>query len=92
MDNDGFFPDDLSHLYPTYLSASALHVFTCPSGGHEIPSPDRIEQDGSFIYVHGLSESSHSSLVLAHDKSSNHGDAGRNELYVDGHVKWKPDR
>ncbi len=88
MDYDGFFPDELSRLYPTYVSA--LGIFSCPSNSKDILSPDRIEQDGSYVYVQGATESDPDGTLVMHDKLGNHGSAGRNEAYVNCQGEWRP--
>ena len=88
MDNDGFFPDRLSRLYPNYVSM--LDIFSCPSNSKEILSPDRIEEDGSYVYVQGVTESDPDGTLVMYDKPGNHGSAGRNEGYLGCQGEWRP--
>ena len=69
------FPDSLDVLYPNYIDDS--EVFVCPS-----------TSSGGYIYHSGLTEASPSTTPLAEDDAGNHGTAGKNVLYVGGHVKW----
>ena len=87
-DPDGVFPDKLLRLYPDYISA--LMIFECPCTGDRVRSPDRIQEDGSYVYVGGLGQSDEK--LIAYDKPGNHRlrGRGRNQLYVDGHVDWRP--
>ncbi len=87
-ENDGVFPDRLARLYPRYVTA--LETFRCPSTRHKLPTPDTIEQDGSYVYVHGLTESDPDDSLLMHDKPGNHGSYGRNACYLDSHLLWEP--
>ena len=86
LDYEGMFPDQLSSLYPLYISE--LRVFVCPNSTDKLSSPDRIAEDGSYVYVTGLTSSHPADTVLAYDKPGNHGTEGREQLYVDGHVEW----
>lgn len=63
-----------------YLGDS--RVLDCPSG------PGTTDD---FAYLgDGKTESSSNDTILAQDKDvSNHGGAGRNSLYLDGHVEWQ---
>ena len=91
-DNEELFPDDLSLLYPEYVNT--LDIFRCPSAGDKVLSPERIEQDGSYVYVHGVAGNDLKDTLLMYDKPTSHNayrNPGRNELYLDGHVEWKPD-
>ncbi len=86
-DNGGLFADDLSRLYPEYISA--IDIFSCPGNSKEILSPEQIEQDGSYVYVRRLGGTDAPQTLLAYDKDGNHGERGRNELHVNGDVAWK---
>ncbi len=91
-DNGGLFPDNLSRLYPEYMST--LDIFICPSSNDKVQSLERIEQDGSYVYVHGVSANNPEDTLLVYDKPTSHhpyDNPGRNELYLDGNVEWRPD-
>ncbi len=91
-ENGGLLPDDLSRLYPEYINT--LMAFRCPSANDPPLSPDRIEQNGSYVYVHGVAANDPKDTLLVHDKPTSHHDEryrGRNELYLGGRVEWKPD-
>ncbi len=90
MDYDSFYPDKLSRLYPNYVST--LEIFKCPSTNHQVSSPERIEEDGSYIYVHGLTEKHPPDTLVLYDKPGNHnryGTPGRNEAYVHRKGEWR---
>jgi prepilin-type N-terminal cleavage/methylation domain-containing protein/prepilin-type processing-associated H-X9-DG protein len=74
------FPDDLDTLYPDYIDDP--EVFLCPSAGSA--------GGNDYTYHSGLTEASPSTTPLAEDNADNHGAAGKNVLYVGGHVKWVP--
>ena len=88
MDYNDYFPDNLSNLYPHYISL--LDIFVCPNTGDQVLSPERIEEDGSYVYIRGFTEKGPKDTLLMHDKPTNHG-LGRNELYLGARVEWKPD-
>ncbi len=85
MDYDEHFPDDLSHLYPQYIGT--LDVFECPSTEDSVLSAVAIEEQGSYVYISGLTEADSVDELLAHDKPGNHMDDEQCELYLDGHVE-----
>lgn len=82
-DHNERFPEDLDVLYPNYIDD--LDVFACPSAGSETPSAP---SGGDYTYHSGLTEAAASTEPLAEDNEGNHGEAGKNVLYVGGHVKW----
>ena len=87
IDYNGSFPENLSQLYPQYISD--LEIFICP---------DRIplvtEEDISknfnicYEYVPGMTEEYDSNCVIVYDREENHEGEGRNVLYVSGHIRW----
>ena len=79
------FPSSLDALYPNYIDD--LEAFVCPSTGAGAPSAP---SGSSYLYHSGLNESSPSTAALLEDNSGNHKGAGKNILYVGGHVKWAP--
>ena len=84
-DHNEHFPGGLDALYPDYIDD--LDVFACPSvssGGSGSPS------GGDYLYHSGLTEAAASTEALLEDKAGNHGEAGKNVLYVGGHTKWVP--
>ncbi len=90
LDYDGYFPDKLSHLYYSYLST--LQIFECPSTNDRILPSEMMEEEGSYIYVPGLTQNDPPGTVLLYDKPGNHGRLGRrgrNVVYLDGHVEWE---
>ncbi len=88
QDHDGEYPSSLAleDLYPDYISE--LRVFVCPSTEDEVTRAEEIDENGSYVYVTGLSEDSPPDAVLAYDREENHGGEGRSVLFVDGHVEW----
>ena len=90
MDYEGMFPDQLSSLYPAYVWE--LSMFVCPDSTDKVDSADGIDEDASYVYVTGLTISHPGDTLLAYDNPGNHGEEGRCELYVNGHVEWvKPE-
>jgi len=87
QDNEGVLPDTLSCIYPTY--ASNLKVFTCPNTNNKISCAEEIDKNKSYIYVNGLTKDGDPDTLVAYDKPENHKGKDRNELFLDGHVKWK---
>jgi prepilin-type N-terminal cleavage/methylation domain-containing protein/prepilin-type processing-associated H-X9-DG protein len=85
-DHNERFPQSLDVLYPNYLDD--LEAFVCPSTGHSAPEGGGSGSD--YIYHSGLTEASPSTAPLAEDSPDNHAGAGKNVLYVGGHVKWIP--
>ena len=82
-DHNERFSESLDALYPNYIDD--LDVFACPSTGSEIPSAP---SGGDYLYHSGLTESAASTEPLVEDKAGNHSQAGKNVLFVGGHVKW----
>jgi prepilin-type N-terminal cleavage/methylation domain-containing protein len=93
--HDGEFPDDLSELYPEYISG--LKCFTCPS---DMDASD-IARDGadidvatSYLYSRGWGRKDPLDKILACDKNdifgkdTNHAGKGGNVIYLSGEVKW----
>jgi len=85
-DHNERFPANLDALYPNYIDD--LEVFVCPSTGNAAPSAGGIASGTDYIYHSGLTEAAASTEPLLEDKEGNHGQAGKNVLYVGGHVKW----
>lgn len=86
-DNGDKFPDKLSVLYPDYVNE--IKIFFYPDDKSEIVTPENIGLYGCFEYVKGLTPTSESNSLLAYEKSNNHWKTqGRNELLVDGSVRW----
>lgn len=83
-DHNERFPDSLDALYPEYIDD--LEIFVCPSTGNAAPSAP---SGGSYTYHAGLTEAAASTTPLAEDNAGNHQEAGKNVLYVGGHVKWE---
>ena len=82
-DHNERFPTNLNVLYPNYIDD--LKVFACPSSGNDTPSaPD----GGDYLYYAGFTEAAASTEPLLEDKEGNHKQAGKNVLYVGGHVEW----
>ena len=79
-DHNEKFPPTLEALYPDYIDD--LQVFVCPSTGNESGT--------DYLYHTGLTEAAASTTPIAEDAGGNHGQAGKNVLYVGGHVKWAP--
>lgn len=86
-DNDDKFPEKLSTLYPGYVSE--IKMFFYPDDKSEIVTPENIDLYSCFEYEKGLTPTSESGSLLVYEKSNNHWKAqGRNELLVDGSVRW----
>lgn len=87
-DHNERFADNLEALYPNYIDDP--DVFVCPSTGNEAPAAGGIDSGTDYTYHSGLTESAASTTELLEDNEGNHGTAGKNVLYVGGHVKWVP--
>ncbi len=74
------FPATLEALYPEYIDD--MTIFICPSTGNESGT--------DYVYHSGLTEAASSTTPIVEDNASNHGSAGKNVLYVGGHVEWVP--
>ncbi len=85
-DHNERFPENLDVLYPNYIDD--LDVFVCASTGHQAPAAGGIDSGSDYVYHSGLNDASPSTTPLLEDKEDNHGQAGKNVLYVGGHVKW----
>jgi len=98
--HEGNYPPSLGTLMQEgYLTTQK--VFFCPSSGHRMP-PDfpvdlkkadlpvlnQIEKFGSYEMVKGLRHENRSNVIVLYDKPDNHGSAGRNCFFDDGHVRW----
>jgi hypothetical protein len=90
-EHDNELPDALSELYPDYTGDDTLDICVCPSTGHEPGSPDNVEKWSDYVYLKGQRsvEEGTTPALLMYDKLGNHA-GGRNELYTDGTVTWKP--
>ena len=84
-DHNERFPASLDVLYPNYIDD--LNVFVCPSSGSDVASAP---SGGNYSYYTGLTEAAASTEPLLEDNAGNHKQAGKNVLYVGGHVKWIP--
>ena len=84
-DHNERFPESLDALYPNYIDD--LDVFVCPSTGNEAAGTP---SGGNYTYFTGLTEAAASTEPLVEDNAGNHGEAGKNVLYVGGHTKWMP--
>ena len=83
-DHNGRFPPTLKILYDQeYLADKEL--MDCPAT-KRIGTPE----DPDYLYTAGLSVDDPSLYVLMEDKPGNHPDGGRNVLYVNSEVVWKP--
>ncbi len=82
-DHNERFPASLDPLYPNYIDD--LDVFVCPSSGNDAASAP---SGGDYFYYTGLTEAAASTEPLLEDNEGNHKQAGKNVLYVGGHVQW----
>ena len=82
-DHNERFPASLDPLYPNYIDD--LKVFACPSSGNDTPSAPG---GGDYLYHAGFTEAAASTEPLLEDNDGNHKQAGKNVLYVGGHVEW----
>ncbi len=87
-DHNERFPENLDVLYPNYIDD--LDVFVCPSTGNQAPAAGGIDSGSDYVYHSGLTEASASTTPILEDKEDNHGQSGKNVLYVGGHVAWVP--
>ena len=83
----GLFPEDLSDLYPIYISD--IRTFVCPNTSQYLFSPAQIRDYSGYVYVKGMTQNADSLALLSYDKKGNHEGKGQNELYVNGLVAWK---
>ena len=87
------FPESLSALHEEM--PWDLRLFVCPSVGGEPPSPDRIDEEGSYVYagaghkLTGVYDRDVSTIPIMWDKPGNHGGEGVNVLYMSGYVHWQ---
>ena len=87
MDYNGLFPDRLSSLYPDYVSS--LDIFICRYSWDRISSPQRIDEEGSYAYVKGLTTSDSPNTVVGFCLGyHSFDDEGFYRQYVDGHIEW----
>lgn len=78
-------PPSLADLMPAYLQDPM--IFKCPSAGDEPQPPGKFQTD--YNYVGWLPANvAGANTVIAYDKPENHGTAGVNCLFFDGHVSW----
>ena len=77
------FSADLDALYPRYVDD--LKVFSCPSSGNDTPAA---ASEGDYFYYAGFTEAAASTEIILEDNAGNHGDAGKNVLYVGGNIEW----
>ena len=83
-------PDAGRYGYRLRNRVDDLEVFICPSTGQAAPAAGGVGSGSSYIYHLGLTEASASTEPLLEDSPDNHAGAGKNVLYVGGHVKWIP--
>lgn len=90
-EHGGTFPETLSELYPDHIDEESMSIFVCPSAGHKPGNPERIDEWSDYVYNGGKRWTREEGplTLIAYDKPGNHR-GGRNELYSDGTVKWKP--
>ena len=89
MDYDEHFPENLSALYPKYVSD--LKVFICPSRPGVTKEDVKKDFNICYKYVKGMSELYSDNCLIAYDKKENHKGKGRNVCFVDGHLEWVPE-
>ncbi|MCS7181334.1 MAG: hypothetical protein NZ891_08330 [bacterium] len=94
-DYDGFYPIELSMLYPKYVNN--LRVFICLSKSKKIKEEDILKNfEVCYIYNKGLTKKSPSELLLLYEKGENHKNScGRKNIrhvvFVEGRVKGVDD-
>jgi len=81
------FPDTLEAVYPEYMPDQ--DNFRCPGATRPPATSADAAKLSDYELVAGLTEKSPANTVLIREKSTaNHTPAGRNVLYVDGHVEF----
>ncbi|MBD3379026.1 MAG: hypothetical protein GF408_01000 [Candidatus Omnitrophica bacterium] len=83
-EHEGNFPPTLNTLYDEkYLSD--VKLLDCPANRNtgDLEYPD-------YIYTGGLNVNDASRKELLKDRKRNHPDRGRNILYLNGDIYWKP--
>jgi prepilin-type processing-associated H-X9-DG protein len=86
-EHDGRFPDTLEAVYPEYIPDQ--DNFRCPGSTRPPATSADTAAKSDYGLIAGLTEKSPANTVLIREKSTaNHVPAGRNVLYVDGHVEF----
>ena len=86
-EHNGRFPDSLQALYPEYNPSQ--DDFRCPGATRPPATAADTATLSDYEMIPGLTEKSPANTVLIREKSTaNHTPAGRNVLYVDGHVEF----
>lgn len=81
------FPDTLEAVYPEYMPDQ--DNFRCPGATRPPATSADAAKLSDYELVAGLTDKSPANTVLIREKSTaNHTPAGRNVLYVDGHVEF----
>jgi prepilin-type processing-associated H-X9-DG protein len=88
-EHDGTWPQTFAELYPEYISD--LGVLICPSSNVTQGNLEDVASWASYEYTPYHGESAPATVVICRDKESFHGPGGKNELFADGHVAFKPD-
>jgi prepilin-type processing-associated H-X9-DG protein len=98
-ENKGAYPPDLGTLVAT--NKLPIDLFVCPASGETIPpdiktgTPEAqaawVNANSSYVFNgRGLTLNSPAESIVVYEKDDNHGEAGMNLLYGDGHVEWQP--
>ncbi|MCC6155445.1 MAG: hypothetical protein IT367_16880 [Candidatus Hydrogenedentes bacterium] len=88
-EHDGTWPKSFAELYPAYISD--LRVYICPSSDVAQGNPEDVASWASYEYLPFNGEGAPPTVVICREKESAHGPSGKNELFADGHVAFKPD-
>jgi prepilin-type processing-associated H-X9-DG protein len=96
-DHKGKYPDNLGQL--VVAEDLTAQVFVCPSGSKNVPMDiirapkdqqgDWVNQHSDYIYLGaGKKNSIAADVITLYEKSQDHGNAGMNLLFGDGHVEF----
>jgi len=86
-EHNGRFPDTLEAVYPEYIPDQ--NCLRCPGATRPPATAADAAKLSDYEMVSGLTEKSPANSVLIREKSAaNHTPAGRNILFVDGHVEF----
>ena len=82
-------PKSLGELYPKYITEPS--VFMCPKSDDTVGSSHGIDSWSSYEIVYAGKAISDKDIVVLQDKNDHaHRPGGRNYLFADGQVKYRP--
>ena len=90
QENGEHFPENLSQLYPDYVSDPKVFWCRCDPDDRS-PQDIKTPEDAmiSYTYVPSLNTSEDSDTPVVFEHLQNHENEGGNVLFIDGHVEWK---